>query len=190
MMAMTIAPRLRRDNSEAKGRRTLSTISAPFTASAVTVAPAAEKSASRIPDFIPAPGSTATPAPSPTIFLTVSGVAATRGSPASTSVVTATFMSPPTPARRRGRVEKIATSSEQRTSARADLRERASGSNQEIRHQDQNHDDDTDDDFYQGQKIAVCLLMGRIIVARCSGIFELTMVGHRIPLTLPRPSRT
>jgi hypothetical protein len=32
------------------------------------------------------------------IFLTVSGVAATRGSPASTSAATATFMVPPTAA--------------------------------------------------------------------------------------------
>ena len=33
-----------------------------------------------MPDLTPAPGSTATSAPSPIIFLTVSGVAATRGS--------------------------------------------------------------------------------------------------------------
>ena len=33
-----------------------------------------------MPDFVPAPGSTATSAPSPTSFLTVSGVAATRDS--------------------------------------------------------------------------------------------------------------
>jgi len=55
----------------------------------VTVAPAAVNSASGMPDFVPAPGSTATSAPSPFIFLTVSGVAATRPSAGSTSRATA-----------------------------------------------------------------------------------------------------
>jgi hypothetical protein len=48
------------------------------------------------PDFLPAPGSTATSAPSATIFLIVSGVAAACGSPASLSAATAIFMLPPT----------------------------------------------------------------------------------------------
>src|ERR1700685_522613 len=63
-------------------------ISAPLTASAVILAPAAVKSRSRMPDFTPAPGSTTTSAPSAFIFLTVSGVAATRGSAASLSRAT------------------------------------------------------------------------------------------------------
>jgi len=45
--------------------------------------------------WMPAPGSTATSAPSPTIFLTVSGVAATRGSEGSDSAPIAIFMLPP-----------------------------------------------------------------------------------------------
>jgi hypothetical protein len=51
------------------------------------------------PDFVPAPGSTATSAPSATIFLIVSGVAAACGSPASLSAATATFRLPPARAR-------------------------------------------------------------------------------------------
>jgi hypothetical protein len=47
------------------------------------------------PDFVPAPGSTATSAPSATIFLIGSGVAAACGSPASLSAATAIFMLPP-----------------------------------------------------------------------------------------------
>src|SRR5260221_7828764 len=48
-----------------------------------------------MPDFVPAPGSTATSAPSPFIFLTVSGVAATRPSAGSISRATAMRISPP-----------------------------------------------------------------------------------------------
>src|SRR5436190_17186367 len=53
------------------------------------LAPAAMKSASGIPDLIPAPGSTATSAPRLFSFLTVSGVAATRSSAGSDSRATA-----------------------------------------------------------------------------------------------------
>src|SRR5882724_3505605 len=60
-------------------------MSASLTPSAPTLAPAASYSASAIPDASPAPASTATLAPSPISFFTVSGVAATRGSPASIS---------------------------------------------------------------------------------------------------------
>src|SRR5205085_4056511 len=79
----------------AVGRRTLSTASASRTASAAMVAPAAAKSSSRTSDLSPAPGSTATSAPSAFRRLTVSGVAATRGSP-SISTGTAIFMGSPT----------------------------------------------------------------------------------------------
>jgi len=47
------------------------------------------------PDFVPAPGSTATSAPSATIFLIVSGIPAACGSPASLSTAAAIFMLPP-----------------------------------------------------------------------------------------------
>src|SRR5579864_5285466 len=95
MMAMTSAPRLYFDNSDASGRFTLMTMSASASASALTVAPAAVNSASGSPDFIPAPGSTATSAPSALNFFTESGDAATRGSEGSISLATAIFMGPP-----------------------------------------------------------------------------------------------
>src|SRR5271154_5171053 len=165
MMAMTIAPFLICDNSTAFGRRTMSTISAPLNASRATLAPAAVKSASRTPDLIPAPGSTATSAPSPIIFLTVSGVAATRGSPASVSAATATFMIPPTAARP--------------LSGRCRY---SSGSGQENRHQDQDRDDDCHHHFHQRDEIAVGLFVSGVVVARCGCVFDLAMVGHRICL--------
>ena len=75
-----------RDLCRAFGRRTLSTRSAPSASSAETSrAPAEAYSASGKPALAPAPCSTATSAPSPTNFLTVSGVAATRVSPGSVS---------------------------------------------------------------------------------------------------------
>src|ERR1700723_1098045 len=98
MIAITTVPRLYLASSPDEGRCTRNTISAPFMASAATAAPAAVKSASRMPDLTPAPGSTASSAPRPIIFLTVSGVAATRGSPGSDSAATATFINPPTAA--------------------------------------------------------------------------------------------
>src|SRR6516165_1813093 len=64
-------------------------MSASLMASFVTVAPAAVNSASAMPDFAPAPGSTAISAPSAFIFFTVSGVAATRLSIGSVSRATA-----------------------------------------------------------------------------------------------------
>src|SRR5438309_9947413 len=69
--------------------------SASCSASALTVAPAAENSESGRPDLIPAPGSTATSTPSALNFFTVSGDAATRGSDGSISLATAIFMGPP-----------------------------------------------------------------------------------------------
>src|SRR6185437_8668855 len=95
MIAITSAPRLYLPSSEASGRFTLMTMSASFTASALTLAPTAVKSESGRPDLTPAPGSTATSAPSALYFFTVSGEAATRGSEGSISLATAIFMRPP-----------------------------------------------------------------------------------------------
>src|SRR4029453_16568493 len=95
MMAMTSAPRLYCESSEASGRFTLMMMSASFSASALTVAPTAVNSESGRPDLTPAPGSTATSAPSALNFLMVSGDAATRGSDGSISLATAIFMRPP-----------------------------------------------------------------------------------------------
>src|SRR5688572_1417290 len=64
-------------------------MSASLVASAASVAPAAVNSSSGIPDAVPAPGCTTTWAPRPSIFFTVSGVAATRGSAGSISRATA-----------------------------------------------------------------------------------------------------
>src|SRR5579862_3983486 len=95
MIAITSVPRLYRESSDASGRFTLMTMSASFSASAATVAPTAVNSESGRPDLIPAPGSTATSAPSALNFFTVSGEAATRGSDGSISLATAIFMGPP-----------------------------------------------------------------------------------------------
>src|ERR1700679_3220780 len=71
------------------------TMSASFTASALTTAPAAVNSVSGRPDLMPAPGSTAISTPNALNFFTVSGEAATRGSDGSISLATAIFMRPP-----------------------------------------------------------------------------------------------
>src|ERR1700734_2220427 len=71
------------------------TMSASFSASALTVAPAAVNSESGRPDLMPAPGSTAISTPNALNFFTVSGEAATRGSDGSISLATAIFMGPP-----------------------------------------------------------------------------------------------
>src|SRR6476620_8725749 len=106
MIAMTSAPRLYCASSLASGRFTLMMMSASFNASALTVAPTAVNSESGRPDLMPAPGSTATSAPSALNFFTVSGDAATRGSVGSISLATAIFMRPPAP--RGSRTDKLA----------------------------------------------------------------------------------
>src|SRR4029077_6813990 len=95
MIAMTSAPRLYCESSEASGRLTLMTMSASFSASALTTAPAAVNSESGRPDLMPAPGSMAISTPSALNFFTVSGEAATRGSAGSISLATAIFIRPP-----------------------------------------------------------------------------------------------
>src|SRR5581483_6246638 len=104
-----------------------------------------------MPALRPAPGSTATSAPSPIIFLTVSGVAATRGSPESVSAATAIFME----------------SSDGGRNGRSD---------QEVRHQDNNHDDYGNSHLGQVDEGPIRLLMRGIIVAVRSRILRLTMV--------------
>src|SRR5712672_1701246 len=71
------------------------TMSASFSASALTTAPAAVNSESGSPDLMPAPGSTAISTPSALNFFTVSGETATRGSDGSISLATAIFIGPP-----------------------------------------------------------------------------------------------
>src|ERR1700742_2117594 len=131
MMATTSAPRLYWPSSEASGRFTLMMMSASFSASALTVAPTAVNSESGRADLRPAPGSTATSAPSALNFFTVSGDTATRGSAGSISLATAIFMRPPDAARRAHKT-RVAPSCRGATS-----RER---SDQEDRHQDQDDD--------------------------------------------------
>src|SRR6266478_4244777 len=101
MIAITSAPRLYCESSDASGRFTLMMMSASFSASALTVAPTAVNSESGRPDLTPAPGSIATSAPSALNFFTVSGDAATRGSDGSISLAPAIFIAPPTAQRRR-----------------------------------------------------------------------------------------
>src|SRR5580692_10884309 len=121
-----------------------------------------------MPDLIPAPGSIATSAPRPMIFLMVSGVAATRGSPGSVSVVTATFIIPPTAA----------------SPAQADVGVLRFRLCQEIRHPDNDHDDNRHRHFYQSDEILIGLFVSRVIVARRTRVFDLTVIGHRSPPNL------
>ena len=91
-MAATMAPGLRAFTSSAEGRRTLSRMSAPRSASAALAAmvgalrPCSASSEKR--ERAPAPACTFTVQPSAVSFFTVSGDTATRGSP-SRSAVTA-----------------------------------------------------------------------------------------------------
>src|SRR6516225_5983762 len=103
-------------------------------------------------DLTPAPACTATVAPSATIFLTVSGVAATRGSSASVSAITATFMNPPPARRVRSRQEKC--------------------------HKYQDHDDDRERHFNQRNETAVHLFVSGIIIASCARVLDLGVIGH------------
>src|SRR3954447_25115540 len=100
-----------------------------------------------MPDLMPAPGCTATSAPSPIIFLTVSGVAATRGSDGSASAATAIFMMPPRPpAPERRRLQAPATGPNR--------------SSQKIGHPGDDDDDDAHDPPHQRQEIQIGLLVG------------------------------
>src|SRR5215471_10232699 len=105
-----------------------------------------------MPDLTPAPACTATVAPSATIFLTVSGVAATRASSASVSAITATFIDPP-PA---GRVS----------------------SRQKNCHEYEDHDDDRERYLHQRDEIAIHLFVSGIVIARCGRVLDLGVIGH------------
>src|ERR1700741_3374380 len=155
MMAMTSAPRLYCASSEASGRFTLMMMSASFSASALTVAPTAVNSESGRPDLMPAPGSTAISAPSALNFFTVSGETATRGSAGSISLATAIFMEPPDGARRahNTRVAPVAT------------RRNLTGSDQEVRHQDQDDGDGEGAVLHELDEALIGRLMGRIVHA-------------------------
>src|SRR5262245_45368998 len=105
-----------------------------------------------MPDLTPAPACTATVAPRATIFLTVSGVAATRGSSASVSAITATFINPP-PARRVRSGEKIS-------------------------HQNKDYDDDRERHLHQRDEIAIRQFVSGQIIASCARVLDLGAVGH------------
>ena len=88
-------PGIRPFTSSSEGRRTLSRMSAPATASeelAVIFAPAASKAASEKRDRMPALLATLTVHPSPTSFLAASGESATRVSPASSGATATVTM--------------------------------------------------------------------------------------------------
>src|SRR3981081_3673577 len=190
MMAITSAPRLYWPSSEASGRFTLMTMSASFSASALTVAPAAVNSESGRPDLMPAPGSTAISTPRALNFFIVSGEAATRGSDGSISLATAIFMGPPAARGARARANERLfrkdgyrlcdrnacnfLKSRRRVAARPARR-----SGQENRH----HGDDEDDGggavFHQHDKALIGLLMGRIIVAVSGRVGHFVMLFHR-----------
>src|SRR5262252_4796613 len=102
-----------------------------------------------MPDLTPAPACTATVAPSATIFLTVSGVAATRGSSASASAITATFINPPSARRVSSRQEKC--------------------------HEDKDHDDDRQRHL---NEIAIRLFVSGIVITSCGRVLDLSVIGH------------
>src|SRR6266404_2738458 len=137
MMAMTSAPRLYFESSEASGRFTLMMMSASLSASTLTVAPTAVNSESGRPDLMPAPGSIATSTPSALNFFTVSGETATRGSDGSISLATAIFMRPPAPQAARKLANGLSGSSPHRGGERAGRRASRHRSGQKDRHQDE-----------------------------------------------------
>src|SRR5690348_10198365 len=145
MIAITSAPRLYLASSEASGRFTLMTRSASFNASALMLAPAAMNSESGRPDLMPAPGSTATSAPSALNFLIVSGETATRGSEGSISLATAIFMRPPAgKVRASNQTSAISAGMNTGFATGGIISGYAAGrrgSDQEVRHQDQQRDD-------------------------------------------------
>src|ERR1700743_2902661 len=146
-------------------------ISASFSASALTVAPTAVKSESSKPDLIPAPGSIATSAPSALNFFTVSGETATRGSAGSISLATAIFMGPPDGARRAhyGR------------GTGCDATQPNDRSDQEVRHQGQDHANGDRAVLHQGDEALIGRLMGRIVHAVGGRVGHFAMICHCCP---------
>src|SRR3981081_1088543 len=137
------------------------TMAASFSASALTVAPAAVNSESGRPDLMPAPGSTAISTPSALNFFTVSGEAATRGSDGALFLATAISLRRP-----------------QAGGATGDE------SGQENRH----HGDDEDDGggavLHQHDEALIGLLVGRIIVAVSGRVGHFVMLCHRSPRSM------
>src|ERR1700693_1306404 len=115
---------------------------------------------------MPAPGSTATCAPRPISFLTVSGVAATRGSLVSASAGIAIFMLPPTRAW-----------SSEAALQRQYGRER---SGEEIGHQNEQDDHEGDAHFGELQKKPIRVFVLGIVVAGRRRVFDLAVVGHLV----------
>src|ERR1700691_4072392 len=110
---------------------------------------------------MPAPGSTVTSAPRPMSFLTVSGVAATRGSPESVSAAIATFINPPTAAWPANRPMSVCV-----------VR-----STEEIRHQDNDGGDHCDHHLRQANESLVGSFMSGVIVALRGRIFDFGVIG-------------
>src|ERR1700687_320567 len=192
MMAMTSAPRLYLASSEASGRFTLMTMSASFSASALTVAPAAVNSESGRPDLMPAPGSTAISTPSALNFFTVSGEAATRDSVGSISLATAIFIRPPAAqgARARANVSQgwipvLPPESVQFLQGAPPLGgATGEASGQENRHHGEDEDDGGGAVFHQLDEALIGLLMSLIIVAVSGRVRHFVMLCHRSPRSM------
>src|SRR5579862_7675254 len=125
----------------------------------------------------------ATSAPSPAIFLTVSGVAATRGSSASISAGTATFIFPPASAFLKPRVGgQLGPYETARRPQPATAPQRARyRSGEEVRHQNQNDDHHRDGSPHQPDKQMIGPFMSGHVVAAGARVFDLAVVGHRFP---------
>src|SRR6201988_3826957 len=187
MIATTSAPRLYCGSSDASGRFTLMMMSASFSASALTVAPPAVNSESGRPDWTPAPGPTATSAPSALNFLMVSGDAATRGSDGSISLATAIFMRPPLARTHRLALFPLGWNPVWRPARgqifapRRKTQRGVDGSGQENRH----HGDDEDDGgravLHQHDETFIGLLMRFVVVAVGGGVGHFAMVCHWSP---------
>src|SRR5690348_14856485 len=174
MIAITSAPRLYLDNSDASGRFTLMMMSASFTASALIVAPTAVKSESSRPDLMPAPGSTAISAPSALNLFTASGEAATRGSEGSISLATAIFIRPPESARR---VHETGVAPARPAQPLKEL-------GQKDCHQGQDNHDGGRAVFHQFDEALVGRLMGGVIHAIGGRVNHFAMICHCSPQSL------
>src|SRR6185312_15345965 len=121
---------------------------------------------------MPAPGSTATSAPSAISFLTVSGVAATRGSSGSVSAAIAIFMTPPEDKEdhygRTGQRPRMPLGGP-----------RSCGSGQEIGHKAEDQHDDDEVPLQQFDEQFVGTLVRVVIIARGGRVFDHAVVGHR-----------
>src|SRR2546428_9481572 len=167
------------------------TMSASFSASAPTTAPAAVNSESGRPDLMPAPGSTAISTPSALNFFTVSGEAATRGSEGSISLATAIFIRPPAArgARARANVSQVmdtgfATGMRAIFSNRAACPGASQTSGQENRHQGEDDGDGAGAVFHQLDEALIGLLMRLIIIAVGGRVRHFVMLCHRSPRSM------